>query len=41
MNAQTLNKKRLALEDITKGLCTNTIFGFSETLLKETNDLKL
>ena len=41
VNAQSLIKKRLTLEDITKDLCTNTIYGISETWLKETDDLKL
>ena len=31
----------MTLEDITKDLGTNTIFGISETWLKETDDLKL
>ena len=41
VNAQSLIKKRLTLEDITKDLGTNTIYGISETWLKETDDLKL
>ena len=40
-NAQNLVKKRLTLEDITKHLGTITIYGFSETWLKETDDMKL
>ena len=39
--AQNLIKKRLTLEDITNDLGTNTIYGISETWLKETDDLKL
>ena len=41
VNAQNLIKKRLTLEDITKDLGTNTIYGISETWLKETDDLEL
>ena len=41
VNAQSLIKKRLTLEDITKDLGTNTIYGVSETWLKEADDLKL
>ena len=41
VNAQSLIKKRLTLEDITKDLGTNTIYAISETWLKETDDLKL
>ena len=41
VNAQSLIKKKLTPEDITKDLGTNTIYGISETWLKETDDLKL
>ena len=41
VNAQSLIKKSLTLEDITKDLGKNTIYGISETWLKETDDLKL
>ena len=41
VNAQSLVRKRLVLEDIVRDLGTNTIFGISETWLKETDDLKL
>ena len=41
VNAQSLIKKKLTLENITKDLGTNTIYGISETWLKETDDLKV
>ena len=41
MKARSLIKKRVTLQDKTKDFGTNTIYGISETWLRETDDFKL